>query len=166
VIRFLLALMFVWASAIGCASFDDDDFEIGAAARETDGGGLVDGDGSVDAGDNAARGTTSTPVADPPIASCTVDGALNGDETAPDCGGSCPPCAEGSSCKRDPDCASGVCSRARCAPSACRDGEKSDGETDVDCGGSECGPCDEEARCKKDRDCAAGRCHDGRCRAS
>ena len=40
--------------------------------------------------------------------SCT-DGVLNGDETAVDCGGSCPKCATGQTCKVHADCVSDGC---------------------------------------------------------
>jgi hypothetical protein len=37
------------------------------------------------------------------------DGALDYDETGTDCGGECPPCAEGELCAHGSDCASGFC---------------------------------------------------------
>jgi len=50
-------------------------------------------------------------------ASCS-DGELNGDETDLNCGGSCPPCANGLDCLDFGDCASGVCTALSCAPCA------------------------------------------------
>jgi hypothetical protein len=48
--------------------------------------------------------------------SCT-DNAQNGDETAVDCGGSCPPCIDGMACMVADDCASRFCDNMVC--SAC-----------------------------------------------
>ncbi|HEX2573191.1 MAG TPA: hypothetical protein VH877_26820 [Polyangia bacterium] len=47
-------------------------------------------------------------------ATCT-DGANNGSETDVDCGGACPPCANGKFCQVPADCVSGVCTGSRCA---------------------------------------------------
>lgn len=45
---------------------------------------------------------------------------------------------------------------------ACTDGQKSAGETDVDCGGS-CAPCAVGKTCAGDGDCASGACETGIC---
>jgi N-acetylneuraminic acid mutarotase len=49
-----------------------------------------------------------TEVPDGGGASCT-DHQKNGDETAEDCGGSCPPCAVALGCAKDGDCETGAC---------------------------------------------------------
>lgn len=41
---------------------------------------------------------------------------LDGDETAEDCGGQCPGCADGLACMDDGDCLSNNCSNLLCAP--------------------------------------------------
>ncbi|HMI94445.1 MAG TPA: hypothetical protein VK509_23895 [Polyangiales bacterium] len=59
----------------------------------------------------------------PPAPRCD-DGALNGDESDRDCGGTtCTPCALDAACARDEDCASDVCWTGRCAsaPLQCSD---------------------------------------------
>jgi hypothetical protein len=45
-----------------------------------------------------------------------MDGLKNGDELDVDCGGSCPPCADGKFCKLDTDCQSASCGAGHCAP--------------------------------------------------
>ena len=46
-------------------------------------------------------------------ASCT-DGAPNGGETDLDCGGPCPPCANGDNCIDNDDCTSALCAQTVC----------------------------------------------------
>jgi cysteine-rich repeat protein len=46
-------------------------------------------------------------------------------------------------------------------PASCHDGELSEGEEEVDCGG-ECGACDGDS-CSSDDDCSSGACTDGLC---
>lgn len=65
------------------------------------GGGSASGGGTSSGGGGAA-------------ASCG-NGARDGDETDVDCGGACAPCAVGLQCAAAPDCASGLCTAARCA---------------------------------------------------
>jgi len=89
------------------------------------------------------------------------DFVQNGDETAVDCGGSCPPCPTGPECTVGADCASGVCNAEACVPARCDDGVKNGSESDVDCGKG-CQPCEPEQTCVDDEDCATGECH-GRC---
>jgi hypothetical protein len=72
------------------------------------------------------HGGGSPPVAAPAEPTCT-DGLQNGSETGVDCGGSCPPCANGQGCTSRHDCASAVCTAGicqTCAPgSNCSVGE-------------------------------------------
>lgn len=49
------------------------------------------------------------PVANTCDAPTCTDGVENGNETALDCGGSCPPCDDGLGCNDDDECISGVC---------------------------------------------------------
>jgi hypothetical protein len=89
------------------------------------------------------------------------DFVQNGDETAVDCGGSCPPCPTGPECTVGNDCASGVCEAEACAPARCDDGVKNGSESDVDCGQG-CEPCEIAQDCGGNEDCASGAC-DTRC---
>lgn len=96
--------------------------------------------------------------------SCS-DQRLNGDETASDCGGSCPPCAPGATCVRAVDCTSQVCSSGVCAAPTCSDGIQNQTESAVDCGGAceLCGPgqaCTSAAQCATNI-CAAAGCPAG-----
>ncbi|MEM7814715.1 MAG: hypothetical protein QXF55_00020 [Candidatus Aenigmatarchaeota archaeon] len=68
------------------------------------------------------------------------NGIRDVDETDVDCGGVCMPCEIGKECKRDIDCALGICYEGVCTPSTCYNGVQDDGETGVDCGGP-CPPC-------------------------
>jgi hypothetical protein len=65
-----------------------------------------------------------------------ADGAKNGNETGPDCGG--PTCAmrcgAGKGCVAGGDCKSGVCKLGVCLDPACNDGVKNGNETGIDCG--------------------------------
>ncbi len=65
------------------------------------------------------------------------DGIQNWDETDVDCGGSCSPCEEGSSCSIASDCISNYCYNNVCKIPTCFDGIQNQGEEGVDCGG----PC-------------------------
>ena len=71
---------------------------------------------------------------------CT-DGYLNGIESDVDCGGNCPLCTVGKTCRTNSDCVTGRCdpSRKICLPATCSDGIQNQGETGIDCGG----PCAE-----------------------
>ncbi|HLT36875.1 MAG TPA: hypothetical protein VK034_11340, partial [Enhygromyxa sp.] len=72
--------------------------------------------------------------------SCT-DNVKNGDETAIDCGGSCPPCDDGLACVEPSDCSSGVCVGEICQAPSCDDEVQNGDELGVDCGGPDCGFC-------------------------
>jgi hypothetical protein len=89
------------------------------------------------------------------------DFVQNGDETAVDCGGACPPCPTGPECSVGTECASGVCDSEACAPARCDDGVKNGSESDVDCGKG-CTPCALAQVCVDDDDCGTGKC-DTRC---
>lgn len=70
------------------------------------------------------------------IPSTCDNGKQDGAETAVDCGGGCPLCAEGQGCAAATDCLSGVCTSNRCAASSCTDKIKNGSETGIDCGGT------------------------------
>lgn len=96
-----------------------------------------------------------------PPASCTND-KKDGSETDVDCGGSCPVCADGKTCKAATDCENGVCGGTgtkTCSAPTCGDGVQNGNETDVDCGGgAPCSPCPTGDACKMNGDCANGPC--------
>jgi hypothetical protein len=81
------------------------------------------------------------------------DGAVSGDETGLDCGGSCAPCASGEPCEVASDCEAGVCGGGVCQVASCVDGVKNQTETAIDCGGVDCPPC---PACSGPADCEAG----------
>lgn len=89
------------------------------------------------------------------LTSCE-DSIRNGVETDLDCGGEfCPSCASGNSCLENTDCQTNYCDKTTklCIPApACENNELSEGETDIDCGGS-CRPCGEDQTCVVDDDC-------------
>ena len=93
------------------------------------------------------------------------DRMFNGDETAIDCGGSCPPCADGDSCRVAEDCESNVCMRAHCLVPSCMDGVRNGRETGADCGG-DCGLCPGGESCTTNEQCLSGRCRGGVCAMS
>ncbi len=93
-----------------------------------------------------------------------ADGALNGTETAIDCGGDCAPCPDGDDCSVAGDCESGVCSGGTCATPTCTDGVLNGTETGTDCGGS-CPACDDGQGCAVPADCVSGVCTAGTCAA-
>lgn len=87
-------------------------------------------------------------------------------ETDVDCGGIClKECDIGQKCDKDKDCISGVCSDDKICVSVhhCENGERDEGETDVDCGGK-CYPCENGKKCSQDSDCESSYCKDGVCR--
>ncbi len=97
-------------------------------------------------------------------AGCT-DGVKNGSETAVDCGGSCPPCADGSACATGADCSNDVCTGGLCAAPSCADGAKNGSETGVDCGGVACAACPSGQGCDEVSDCSSLVCTAGICQA-
>ena len=108
-----------------------------------------------------------TAPADEELVGSCEDDRKNGDETAPDCGGSCGPCGTAVACKVNEDCASGVCELDVCKEPACDDGVKNGGETDVDCGGAsfDCFTCPDGKGCKSGDDCESYVCSNGECAA-
>jgi len=77
---------------------------------------------------------------------CT-DKQKNGGETDVDCGGSCPPCGFGNSCKAPTDCASGACAAGKClecTPNATR------------CAGKKQSTCVNGLWVTPNEDCASG----------
>jgi hypothetical protein len=96
---------------------------------------------------HAAEGSAST------VASTCGDGVRNGGETDIDCGGPCPPCADGQACATRSDCQSRVCTNNTCRVPTCSDGVKNGNETDIDCGGGICPDCAIGQACLVDGDC-------------
>lgn len=119
------AVLFV-AATIGCAGGGGDVAASSGAHHDAGGAGAggsdVDsgtgaGDGSADV-TGGADGTPDAPAeSDPwPQGTCS-DQQKNQSESDIDCGGTCPPCADGKACGSDPDCAGGSCiSGVCCAP--------------------------------------------------
>eukprot|EP00520_Triparma_pacifica_P008820 CAMPEP_0118651770 /NCGR_PEP_ID=MMETSP0785-20121206/10958_1 /TAXON_ID=91992 /ORGANISM="Bolidomonas pacifica, Strain CCMP 1866" /LENGTH=1735 /DNA_ID=CAMNT_0006544235 /DNA_START=47 /DNA_END=5251 /DNA_ORIENTATION=- len=121
---------------------------------------------------------TPAPTKSPTLPICR-NGAMDGDETDTDCGGSCSPCLEGQACLVSTDCESENCNGGFCglaptpapttspptpgptpAPTAstCVDGLKNGDETDTDCGGPSCPGCAQSKKCKVPSDCSTGNC--------
>jgi hypothetical protein len=93
-----------------------------------------------------------------------VDGAAGDEETGVDCGGVCPPCADGQGCSVGGECMSSVCIGGICQRASCRDGVKNGDETDVDCGGpTACDRCGAGQRCETASDCATSSCVGSTC---
>jgi plastocyanin len=89
-----------------------DGGDVGGAAGGSPGGN-AGGSGGAQGGSGGAGGGGGTGGG--AQASCS-NGVLDGDETAVDCGGSCVPCADGSTCLSPLDCQSGVCAGVTCGP--------------------------------------------------
>ena len=90
------------------------------------------------------------------------DGIKDGVESDVDCGGSqCPHCLGGKNCDVNSDCLSGQCSTVThtCAASACENGSKDPGETDIDCGGTMCSGCALTKACLAGSDCLSHFCN-------
>jgi len=122
-------------------------------------------DGATDASDDAAlddAALDAAPDSAPMPAYCS-DGRRSGDETAPDCGGSCAGCEAGLACAFNRDCASGICISAICQSGSCSDFTLNGDETDVDCGGSCPDACRVGASCLIDTDCIDRACRDDIC---
>jgi hypothetical protein len=90
-------------------------------------------------------------------AATCLDRVLNGEEADVDCGGTCPQCPPGASCRSWADCLSKVCTSNRCSAPTCNDGVVNGSETAVDCGGS-CAGCPPGERCALSSDCNSGVC--------
>jgi len=77
-----------------------------------------------------------------------------------DCGGACPPCADGKQCLVDSDCAGYACDTATltCMSNQCADHQQDGNETDADCGGGTCAPCAFGKSCKLSSDCVTFAC--------
>lgn len=94
-----------------------------------------------------------------------VDGVFSGDETAIDCGGpSCGKCTLQRSCFSGSDCKSGYCAipykgsslAGKCVADPCQDGQRSNTELGVDCGGGGCPLCALGELCADNAGCASG----------
>jgi hypothetical protein len=103
-----------------------------------------------------AGAPTQTPDATDTL--CTSGGGkFCADPTGPNAG----KCVE---CNADAQCAGVVgkplCQSNACAPLTCNNGvqDASNGETDVDCGGTVCGTCANASKCLVDGDCTHGFC--------
>lgn len=96
------------------------------------------------------------------------NGALDGDETDLDCGGTgCGPCSPSRRCKEARDCTTGFCTAAGVcglAPATCSDGVKNGTESDIDCGGG-CPTCVDGRSCVVASDCTSKSCSGTICRA-
>jgi len=132
----------------------------GSTSTSTGGGGSAAAGGAGGSGAIGGTGGAGGTGGGGP-ASCT-NGILDGDETDIDCGGgSCPPCADGSSCVVPSDCLSGACTYGICTTD-CSDGSQNGTETDVDCGGG-CSPCADGYQCLAGPDCDSQVCLNGFC---
>ncbi|CAF1683878.1 unnamed protein product, partial [Adineta ricciae] len=93
--------------------------------------------------------------------SCS-DGNKNQNETDVDCGGVCTTkCTINQVCKLNTDCTNGNCyqSNHTCQPYSCTDGNKNQGESDVDCGGPCTTKCAVNQTCVTNADCVNSNCH-------
>lgn len=125
-----------------------------------------DGDACAVASDCASR-VCGTQGCDDGVARCCqapscTDEIVNGNESDEDCGGNCPDCDDGQSCRVGADCESGTCDDGECV--SCNDDDQNGSETDEDCGGpNACARCAPGLECLVDADCASNACQDGRC---
>jgi hypothetical protein len=102
----------------------------------------------------------------PPAQFSCTDNLLNGKESDTDCGGTCPLCANGSTCRADSDCAIGSCFENRCQAQHCANLERDATESDVNCGGDDCPKCGVRQNCNSAADCKSNACMDGQCVAT
>jgi hypothetical protein len=124
----------------------------------TDQGSITGQDGGPDSGTERDGGICDDPSCAPP--SCRND-ELDGDESAVDCGGSCPSCADGIACGSPFDCKSLVCDASgHCAAPTCDDRIQNGQETDTDCGGNNdsCPRCALDDSCREGTDCTEHVC--------
>src|SRR5688572_12226824 len=84
--------------------------------------------------------STDPPVEVDPLASVCTDGQPSAAESGIDCGGGCPPCDMGETCRIHQDCESLACANGTCQQPSCEDQVKNGAEADIDCGGV-CAPC-------------------------
>ncbi len=88
-----------------------------------------------------------------------ADGVTNQDETDQDCGGACPPCADGLHCLEGADCAVAYCRPdGICGAPTCDDAWTNGDETDLNCGGGDCPSCANGQHCLVRSDCASRVC--------
>ncbi|HYQ46509.1 MAG TPA: hypothetical protein VER11_31285 [Polyangiaceae bacterium] len=92
------------------------------------------------------------------------DKVKNQDETAVDCGGSCPACDTGKMCSVSTDCTGEYCKGGVCTDHCISEAQEAD-ETDVDCGGGSCPKCDAAQRCEEASDCLSAICSNNKCLA-
>ncbi len=91
------------------------------------------------------------------LPSCANE-ALDGNETATDCGGSCQRCTEGLECNVDGDCGSGICTGGLCTAASCSDALQNGSETGIDCGGACTTGCADGTACVAADDCTSTFC--------
>lgn len=102
------------------------------------------------------EGSTCDPTCD--------DKILNGDESAIDCGGSCPKkCVTGQPCNSATDCVDGVCLDDECQEAACDDKVQNGTEPWPDCGVDCPYKCANGRPCNVDGDCKSAICADDVC---
>ncbi len=97
-----------------------------------------------------------------PLASVCTDGLPSDAESGIDCGGGCPPCGMGQTCRGHQDCESLACANGTCQMATCGDGVKNGAEADKDCGG-QCTACMPGSDCKTNEDCLEGVCQNEFC---
>ena len=86
-------------------------------------------------------------------------------ESDKDCGGACAPCALTQLCNSTADCREGTCTNGTCQAAGCNDGNQTNNETDVDCGGGSCKTCPVGGGCIIGSDCQSGSCGEAGCAA-
>ncbi|CAF1668157.1 unnamed protein product, partial [Adineta ricciae] len=98
-----------------------------------------------------------------PLAYSCFDGNQNQNESDIDCGGVCTTkCAINKLCKVNSDCTNANCYQTNhsCQPYSCSDGNKNQGEGDVDCGGPcTAALCSLNQTCNVNSDCTNGNCN-------
>lgn len=129
-----------------------------------EGGGGVGGAGG--AGGSGGDGGSSGGGLFCAVPTCD-DGAINGEETDLNCGGTqCDPCVPGQDCAIGDDCDSGVCSvDGVCLAPSCSDDVQNGTETDEDCGGTCPDTCPDGAGCDESDECDSGICNGVTCEA-
>ncbi|HKY35800.1 MAG TPA: discoidin domain-containing protein [Polyangiaceae bacterium] len=103
---------------------------------------------------------TDPPEVDKP--SVCADEMPSEAESDIDCGGGCPACGMGRTCRMHSDCESLACDDGTCQLPTCTDEVKNGAEADIDCGGV-CDPCPFGSDCRKAEDCAEHVCSKSRC---